>query len=117
MWEASLLGFYRPAQHPHRAWLYVDDLLAALLRTSAQDSLLILVLLLSSLGAPIKKGLCGRQPHLVRMEVQLCLRDAGAVCSQKGQALRWRLFIAYLTALLEPIILSTLECDLCSSIA
>ena len=40
------------AQHPHRAWLYVDDLLAALLRTSAQDSLLILVLLLSSIGAP-----------------------------------------------------------------
>ena len=44
------------AQHPHRAWLYVDDLLAALLRTSAHESLLILVLLLSSLGAPISAG-------------------------------------------------------------
>ena len=74
--EASLPELHASlAQHPHRAWLYVDDLLAALLRTSAHESLLILVLLLSSLGAPIswKNGLCGRQPHLVRMEVQLCL--------------------------------------------
>ena len=45
------------AEHPRRAWLYVDDLL----RTSAQDSLLILVLLMSSLGAPIswKKAYVG----------------------------------------------------------
>ena len=41
------------AQYPHRAWLYVDDLLAALIRTSAHESLLIVVLILSSLGAPI----------------------------------------------------------------
>ena len=41
------------APYPHRAWLYVDDLLAALLRTSAHESLLIMVLLLSCLGAPI----------------------------------------------------------------
>ena len=41
------------ADRPHRAWLYVDDLLATLLRASAHESLLILVLMLTCLGAPI----------------------------------------------------------------
>ena len=69
------------AQHPHRAWLYVDDLLAALLRTSAHESLLILVLLLSSLGAPIswKKAYvgdslvwCGWKFNFAYETVELC---------------------------------------------
>ena len=69
------------AQHPHRAWLYVDDLLAALLRTSAHESLLILVLLLSCLGAPIswKKASvgdsliwCGWKFNFAYETVELC---------------------------------------------
>ena len=40
------------ADRPHRARLYVDDLLAALLHTCAHESLLVLVLLIC-LGAPI----------------------------------------------------------------
>ena len=69
------------AQFPHRAWLYVDDLLAALLRTSAHESLLILVLLLSCLGAPIswKKASvgdsliwCGWKFNFAYETVELC---------------------------------------------
>ena len=69
------------AQYPHRAWLYVDDLLAALLRTSAHESLLIVVLILSSLGAPIswKKASvgdslvwCGWRFNFAYETVELC---------------------------------------------
>ena len=69
------------AQFPHRAWLYVDDLLAALLRTSAHESLLIIVLLLSCLGAPIswKKASvgdsliwCGWKFNFAYETVELC---------------------------------------------
>ena len=69
------------APFPHRAWLYVDDLLAALLRTSAHESLLIIVLLLSCLGAPIswKKASvgdsliwCGWKFNFAYETVELC---------------------------------------------
>ena len=69
------------AQYPHRAWLYVDDLLAALIRTSAHESLLIVVLILSSLGAPIswKKASvgdslvwCGWRFNFAYETVELC---------------------------------------------
>ena len=69
------------AHYPHRAWLYVDDLLAALLRTSAHESLLIMVLLLSCLGAPIswKKASvgdsliwCGWKFNFAYETVELC---------------------------------------------
>ena len=79
------------AQHPHRAWLYVDDLLAALLRTSAHDSLLILVLLLSSLGAPIswKKAYvgdsliwCGWKFNFAYETVELCAAKRAKLSAQ-----------------------------------
>ena len=79
------------AQHPHRAWLYVDDLLAALLRTSAHESLLILVLLLSSLGAPIswKKAYvgdsliwCGWKFNFAYETVELCAAKRAKLSTQ-----------------------------------
>ena len=49
------------AQQPHRAWLYVDDLLAALLRSSGDLQLALLVVLLVCLKSPIswKKAALG----------------------------------------------------------
>ena len=41
------------AHAPHPAWLYLDDLLAALLRASAHEALLVMILLLSCPGTPI----------------------------------------------------------------
>ena len=41
------------AQQPHKAWLYVDDLLAALLRSSGDLQLALLVVLLVCLKSPI----------------------------------------------------------------
>ena len=79
------------AQYPHRAWLYVDDLLAALLRTSAHDSLLIIVLLLSCLGAPIswKKASvgdsliwCGWKFNFAYETVELCAAKRLKLSSQ-----------------------------------
>ena len=69
------------ASQPHRAWLYVDDLLAALLRASAPDALFLLVALLSCLGAPIswKKACigdsliwCGWKFNFAYETVELC---------------------------------------------
>ena len=79
------------AQFPHRAWLYVDDLLAALLRTSAHESLLIIVLLLSCLGAPIswKKASvgdsliwCGWKFNFAYETVELCAAKRAKLSSQ-----------------------------------
>ncbi|OLP91792.1 hypothetical protein AK812_SmicGene26474 [Symbiodinium microadriaticum] len=79
------------AQYPHRAWLYVDDLLAALLRTSAHESLLIIVLLLSCLGAPIswKKASvgdsliwCGWKFNFAYETVELCAAKRLKLSSQ-----------------------------------
>ena len=49
------------AQQPHKAWLYVDDLLAALLRSSGDLQLALLVVLLVCLKSPIswKKAALG----------------------------------------------------------
>ena len=78
-------------QYPHRAWLYVDDLLAALLRTSAHESLLIMVLLLSCLGAPIswKKASvgdsliwCGWKFNFAYETVELCAAKRLKLSSQ-----------------------------------
>ena len=78
------------ADRPHRAWLYVDDLLAALIRESAHESLVVMMFMLSCLGALIswKKACIG--DSLVGLvcgglEVQFRLRNRGALCSQKGQ--------------------------------
>ena len=38
---------------PHKAWLYVDDLLAALLKAHAPELLFALIATISCLGAPI----------------------------------------------------------------
>ena len=79
------------AQYPHRAWLYVDDLLAALLRTSAHESLLIIVLLLSCLGSPIswKKASvgdsliwCGWKFNFAYETVELCAAKRLKLSSQ-----------------------------------
>ena len=79
------------APYPHRAWLYVDDLLAALLRASAHESLLIIVLLLSCLGAPIswKKAYvgdsliwCGWKFNFAYETVELCAAKRLKLSSQ-----------------------------------
>ena len=41
------------SKHSHRAWLYVDDLLAMLARSSWEDQAVLIVFLLSALHAPI----------------------------------------------------------------
>ena len=45
---------------PHKAWLYVDDLLAALWRPSAMDGLALLIIFMQVINAPIswKKAQC-----------------------------------------------------------
>ena len=79
------------AQFPHRAWLYVDDLLAALLRSSAHEALLIMVLILSTLGAPIswKKASvgdsliwCGWKFNFAYETVELCAAKRLKLLSQ-----------------------------------
>ena len=51
----SLLSFM-----PHKAWLYVDDILAALWRAQAREGLTIMVIFMQVINAPIswKKAQC-----------------------------------------------------------
>ena len=49
-----------PSFLPHKAWLYVDDILAALWRAQAREGLTIMVLFMQVVNAPIswKKAQC-----------------------------------------------------------
>ena len=75
------LAHHMLSSQPHRAWLYVDDLLAALLRASAHEALFLLIALLSCVGAPIswKKAYvgddliwCGWRFNFAYETVELC---------------------------------------------
>ena len=76
---------------PHKAWLYVDDLLSALHRGSARELLFILIAFLACIRAPIswKKASvgdslvwCGWRFHFAYETVELCADKRLKLCQQ-----------------------------------